>query len=70
VPQVAAALACSPHWFYDRMKKGVIGIKRDPSTGLYLFPDTPETLEQLRALQAGHLNQLSFPSRSEQESPT
>jgi DNA invertase Pin-like site-specific DNA recombinase len=70
VPQVATALACSPHWFYDRIQKGVIGIKRDQSTGLYLFPDTPETLEQLRALQAGHLNRLSFPSRSEQESPT
>jgi DNA invertase Pin-like site-specific DNA recombinase len=70
VPQVAAALACSPHWFYDRIQKGVIGIKRDPSTGLYLFPDTSETLEQLRALQAGRLNQLSFPSRADHESLT
>lgn len=70
VPQVAAALACSPYWFYDRMKKGVIRLKRDQATGLYLFPDTPETLEQLCALQTGHLNQLSFPSRSDQESPT
>ena len=69
VSQAAAALAWSPHWFYDRIKKGVIGIKRDPSTGLYLFPDTPEILDQFRALQAGHLNQLSFPSRSEPESP-
>lgn len=67
VPQAAAALACSPYWFYDRMKKGVIEIKRDRSTGLYLFPDTPETLEQLRDLQAGHLNQLSFQSRSDPE---
>jgi len=67
VPQVAAVLACSPHWFYDRIKKGAIGIKRDRSTGLYLFPDTPETLEQLRDLQAGHLNQLSFESRSDPE---
>lgn len=68
VPQAAAALACSPPWFYDRIKKGVIGIKWDPSTGLYLFPDTPETLEQFRDLQAGHLKQLSFPSRSKHES--
>ena len=68
VSQAAVALACSPHWFYDRIKKGVIGVKRDPSMGLYLFPDTPETLEQLRDLQAGHLNQLSFPSRSAPES--
>ena len=69
VSQAAAALAWSPHWFYDRIKKGVIGIKRDPSTGLYLFPDTPETLDQFRALQAGHLHQLSFASRSEHELP-
>lgn len=68
VPQAAAALECSPHWFYDRIKKGVIGIKRDASTGLYLFPDTLETLEQLRGLQAGRLNQLSFQNRSDPES--
>jgi DNA invertase Pin-like site-specific DNA recombinase len=69
IPQTAAALGISPYWFYDRIKKGVIEIKRDPSTGLYLFPDTPETLDQFRNLQAGHLNQLSFQSRSDHESP-
>jgi DNA invertase Pin-like site-specific DNA recombinase len=67
VPQVAAALGISPYWFYDRIKKGVIGISRDQSTGLYLFPDTPETLEQFRDLQAGKLNQLSFKRRSEHD---
>jgi DNA invertase Pin-like site-specific DNA recombinase len=68
VPQAAAALACSPDWFYDRIKKGTIKVSRDHETRLYLLPDTPETLEQLHALQTGHLNQLSFPSRSDQES--
>jgi hypothetical protein len=65
VPQVTAALECSPHWVYDRIKKGTIKVSRDHETRLYLFPDTPETLEQFRDLQAGHLNQLSFQSRSE-----
>ncbi len=68
IPQAAAALGISPHWFYDRMKKGVIEIKRDQSLGLYLFPDTPETLDQLRHLQAGNLSQLSFKSCSENAS--
>ena len=68
VPQAAAALGITPHWFYDRIKKGVIGISRDQSTGLYLFPDTPQTLDQLRDLQAGNLNQLSFKSRPENKS--
>lgn len=68
IPQAAAVLDCSPHWFYDRIKKGTIGISRDQTTGLYLFPDTPETLEQFYDLQAGNLNQLSFKSRSENES--
>ena len=48
----------------------MIGINRDPSTGLYLFPDTSETLDQFREFQAGHLNQLFFESRSEHESQT
>ena len=68
IPQAAAALGLSPYWFYDRIKKGVIGIKRDQATGLYLVPDTPQTLDQFRDLQAGHLNQLSFESRSANDS--
>ena len=65
MPQAAAALGCSPYWFYDRIKKGTIEIRRDRKTGLYLFPDTPETLEQFRALQAGDINQLGFEARSQ-----
>jgi len=68
IPQAAAALGISPHWFYDRIKKGMIVINRDQSTGLYLFPDTSQTLDQFRALQAGNLQQLSFKSRPENES--
>lgn len=70
VPQAAAALDISPHWFYDRIKKGVIVMHRDQSTGLYLFPDTPETLDQFRALHAGNINRLSFETRPEYEPQT
>ena len=70
IPQAAAALGISPYWFYDRIKKGVIGSSRDQSTGLYLFPDAPETLNQFRDLQAGKSNRLSFESRSDNESQT
>ena len=68
VPQAAAVLDCSPHWFYYAIKKGTIEMSRDQETRLYLFPDTPETIDQFRALQAGNLNQLSFKSRSEHDS--
>jgi DNA invertase Pin-like site-specific DNA recombinase len=52
VPQVATMLDVSKHWIYDRIHKGVINATRDNKTGLYLFPDTPETLEQFRKLKA------------------
>jgi hypothetical protein len=52
VPQLAKALAITPHWVYHQIKRGTIPITRDAATGLYLFPDTPQTLEALRQLQA------------------
>jgi hypothetical protein len=70
VPQAATALDCSPHWFYDRIKKRTIEISRDHETGLYLFPDTSETLDQFRALQAGHLQRLRFAARAKRQSQT
>lgn len=70
VPQAAAALAISPSWFYDRIKKGVIVINRDPSTRLYLFPDTPEPLDQCRCLHAGDVKRLSFDSQPVHASET
>lgn len=60
VPQLAMALAVSRHWLYDRIHNGVIGIRPDPATGLYLFPDEPSTLVQLRQLRDGTLNKLHF----------
>src|ERR671924_1613868 len=53
VPQLAKALAITPHWVYHQIKRGTVAISRDAATGLYLFPDTPQTLEAFRQLRAG-----------------
>jgi DNA invertase Pin-like site-specific DNA recombinase len=68
VPQIAAALGVSPHWLYDRINKGVINVSRDQATGLYLFPDTPHTLDQFKQLKADNLKQLRFEATAETQS--
>jgi hypothetical protein len=60
VPQLAKALAITPHWVYHQIKRGTVAISRDAATGLYLFPDRPETLEAFRQLRAGHLSELRY----------
>jgi hypothetical protein len=60
VSQIAQALNISPHWVYDRIHNGTIVVTRDETTRVFLFPDDPATLEQLRALQQGKLNKLRF----------
>jgi DNA invertase Pin-like site-specific DNA recombinase len=60
VTQLAKALSVSPHWLYDRIHNGAIRIRPDRTTGLYLFPDQPSTLEQCRQLRDGILNKLRF----------
>ena len=51
VPQLARALAVTPQWVYHLMQRGVIVSTRDPTTGLSLFPDGPETITLLRQLR-------------------
>jgi hypothetical protein len=60
IPQLARGLDVSPHWLYDRIAKGPIQIRRDPATGLYLFPDTQGTWEQFHRFKDGHLRTLCF----------
>jgi len=52
VPQVARVLGVTPHWLYDRIHNGTIQVSKDSATRLYLFPEDPAFLEQLRALVA------------------
>jgi hypothetical protein len=60
VPQLTGALGVTPHWVYHQIKRGTVAISRDAATGLYLFPDRPETLEAFRQLRAGHLSELRY----------
>ncbi|MDQ5853926.1 MAG: recombinase family protein [Chloroflexota bacterium] len=60
VPQVARALSLRSHWIYDRITNGSIQVTKDGSSGLYLFPDTPETLALFRELQTGTRSQIAF----------
>ncbi len=65
VPPLAKVLASPPHGVYHQIKRGTVAISRDAATGLYLFPDRPETLEAFRQLRAGQLSELRYcmPSR-------
>jgi predicted DNA-binding transcriptional regulator AlpA len=54
LPQVAQRLGVSVHWLHDRIKNGRIQLQKDPATGLYLFPEHPQTTELLTHLRAGH----------------
>jgi len=60
VPQLAQQLKLNVHWIYDRIKNGRIQVRKDAATGLYLFPDTPATLEAVSTLQSGKQAQVSF----------
>ncbi len=60
VPQLAQQLDASPHWIYDRINNGTIQVRKDPASHLYLFPDRPSTLAQLRKLRDGKVKSLRF----------
>jgi DNA invertase Pin-like site-specific DNA recombinase len=58
VSQLATALRVTAHWIYHLISCGRINVGRDKETGLYLFPDRPETLEAFRQLRDGHIREL------------
>jgi hypothetical protein len=60
VSQLARRLGVAPHWLYDRLANGQIQLAKAPTTGLYLFPDEPSTMEQLQQLQSGACGTVSF----------
>jgi hypothetical protein len=60
IPQLAQVLGVSRQWLHDRMHNGRIQVCKDPSKGVYLFPDHPTTVEQRQQLQAGTRVQVSF----------
>ncbi len=60
IPQISQQLDISKHWIYDRINNGIIQIKKDADTGLYLFPDEKATLVMFTDLKAGNLYNLRF----------
>src|SRR5713226_1199756 len=66
ISQIATALDIDPHWIYDRIHNGTIQVDKDPNTRLFLFPDSPETIEQFKHLRAGQFQNVRF-SRGHQD---
>jgi hypothetical protein len=58
VPQIAKVLDIPRHWIYDQIYKGAIHVTKDTKTGLFLFPDKPDILEQFQKLKAGLIHNL------------
>jgi hypothetical protein len=60
VPQIARTLEVPVHWMYDHIHRGTIEVTKDPTTGLYVFPDQRHTLKLFKDLKAGKRRTLRF----------
>lgn len=60
LPRPAEAAGVTVPWMYDQIRKGVISIAKDAATALYLFPDSPRTVLDIRRLRAGKLHTLRY----------
>jgi len=58
--QIAQYLGVSRNWLYYRIWKGEIQVSKDAATGLYLFPDRPQTLTWFSEFRAGQQETLDF----------
>ena len=59
LPQLAKELAVTSHFLYHLIDRGIIQVERDVKTHLYLFPDHPDTLAQLRQICDPHRKPVS-----------
>jgi DNA invertase Pin-like site-specific DNA recombinase len=50
IPQLADQLGVSSQWIHDRIRSGTIKAVKDPKAKCYLFPDTPQTLAEIKAI--------------------
>jgi DNA invertase Pin-like site-specific DNA recombinase len=60
LPQVAQLLGVTQNAIHYYIRNGRILIAKNPSTGLYLFPDKPDTLDLIRKLRTGQLHHVDF----------
>ena len=58
MPQLVKVLDVPLHWVYQRIERGEIQIALDPERKLYLFPDKPDAIAQLRKLKAGRIQSV------------
>lgn len=58
VPQLVKVLDVPLHWVYQRIERGEIELPLDADRKLYLFPDTPETIAELKKLKAGQIQSV------------
>jgi DNA invertase Pin-like site-specific DNA recombinase len=58
IPQLAKKLGVKRWWISDRIHNGTIKAKMDEKKRCYLFPDTPATLAELKALVAEYQNKV------------
>ena len=58
--QLAKRLPIKPNWIYDRIRNGTIQVAKDATHKTYLFPDTPETMQQFQKLLHGEIATLAF----------
>ena len=60
VSQLTKKLEVRNYWVYDRINNQTIQIGKNPETGGYLFPDTPQTIEKLLKLKKGIVENIQF----------
>lgn len=60
LPQVARLLDVKPHWLYHHINRRRIQVTKDEQTGLYLFPDTSDTLTTFQQFKEGKIKNLRF----------
>ena len=60
VSQLTKKLEVRNYWVYDRINNQTIQIGKNPETGGYLFPDTPQTIDKLLKLKNGIVENIQF----------
>jgi hypothetical protein len=58
--QLAETLGIRHGWLIEQIRNGSIRIEKDASTRCYLFPDRPETLNEIRLLHQKQIKQLVY----------
>jgi len=60
IKEMAQQIEIDPSWFYRKIRKGLIRIKKDRLYGCYLFPRNRQCIGQLRQLKKGKLAHVTI----------